>query len=520
MKRSLVLLIGFLCTFSALAQVEFEERYEQEHDWSNNSYLVVSNEKEGLLLVQADFDAGSKTYPIYFKHLNTKLEKVWQDSISVPNRFFLKGYFYSEKKTYLMLQNNLLTNIKVVRIDALNHKVDEFESKEIAELIITEFEVIKNTAIIGGYFETRPVVFAYEMEHNKVRTLQNVYQNESELVEVRINKDSLTFNVLATVKNENHETTIMVNTYDYVGNAIRDYRLQTKPDYELVNGVSSSINDITQVVVGLYSYRTDHSVSGIYVNHVDRTGTQTMTYYNFGELPHFLDFMGEKRADKQKAKARSMKEAGKEHRYKSEVLFREMIEKDGKIIINGEFFKLYSSSANFNRSNGLNRFGYANNIDRLSGYPAINQTSTRPARDNDLTHAYTLVLSAEGKILWDDYMKIDEDIEGKMTEMGHFLWLGEKASYMYYRDEELFLKILDGSGEREQLVTGLKLLNEGDEVKVEKGESLGSIRWFDNHYLIYGIQHIKSEDKSLPLRKVFFINKVSVSDSPTASHLD
>jgi len=520
MRNLLSLLLLVFC-LSVQGQVEYGPRYEQAHDWLNNSYLVISNETEGVMIAQADFDAGSKKYPIALKLLNTDLEKVWEDTVRIPQRFFLKGYFYSQKKTYLMLQNNNLDKLMVLRIDALNDKVDVFESKEIAELSITEFEVLKNTAIIGGYFEDRPVVFAYDLEEDKVRTLENVYQNNSELVEVKINKDSVTFNVLASVRDrdDNKERTIQVNTYDYAGNSVRDYKLIKKPQYELLSGLSSSINDIEQVVVGIYAYKTDHTVSGIYVNHIDRTGTQTMNYYNFGELPKFFDYMGEKRARKQKDKAASMKRVGKEHRYKAEVMPRELIEKDGKLVFAGEFFKLYTQGT---RSTGYNRSALRNNrtlSDFYNDYGSFYAPNSVP-RDNDFTHSYMLVMNMDGSIVWDDFMEIDVEISSNLEELGKFQWLGDKGAYMYYHDEELFMKVMDGSDENEMLTSELALKNEGDEIRVERSATLGSVRWYDNHFLVYGIHHIKPADRNETNRKVFFINKVSVSNAPIGDKLD
>lgn len=520
MKKSALLLIALMLSSFAQAQVEFGERYEQEHNWLQDSYLVIPNNEEGVLLVQTDYDGASKKYPVAFKHLNTKLEKVWEDTVQIPQRFFIKGYFYAEKRNYLLLQNDQLHSVKIVRVDTQAQEYTEFDSKEIAELDITEFEVVKNTAIIGGYFDERPVVFAYDLVQNKVRTLQNVYQNQSELLEVKINNDSLSFNVLARILDDNKEKSIVVNTYDYAGNPLRDYTIQPKPDYELLNAVSSSINDISQVVVGMYGYKSSYAVSGLFVNYVDRTGAQTMTYYNFGELPHFLDYLGEKRARKQKAKAMDLKEEGRELRYKASAMMRELIEKDGKLVFTGEFFKTYTdNNNNFGRLNQFGRYNSYNNFDNL--YNSYDQwrNTTAQVQESDVTHAYMLVLNQKGEIQWDDYMEIDENVTGGLDDFGSFQWLGDKAAYIYYRDKELFMKPMEASGENEMLTTELPLLEDGDILRVEKSETLGTVRWYGNHYMVYGVQHVRPADKS-ELRKVFFINKVSATNTPVASRID
>ncbi|MCE7993826.1 MAG: hypothetical protein HEP71_17700 [Roseivirga sp.] len=520
MKKPALVLLGIILSCLAQAQVEFGERYEQKHNWLKDNYLVISNDEQGVLLVQADYDGSSKKYPLFLSHLDTELKRVWSDTLDIPTRFFVKGYFYAEKRSYLLLQNTHQHSVKVLRVDTQKKELKEFDSKELAELNITEFEVVKNTAIIGGYFEERPVVFAYDLIQNKVRTLQNVYQNDSDLLEVKINKDSISFNVLASIKDENKDRAIVVNTYDYEGNPLRDYTIHTRPDYELINGVSSSINDISQVVVGMYGYKSNYAVSGLYVNYVDRTGTQTMNFYNFGELPRFLDYLGEKRANKQKAKALNMKKEGKELRYKASAMMRELIEKDGKLVFTGEFFKTYTQDNNVGRLNQYGRLNSYNNFNNLYNSYDQWQSNTTQVQESDVTHAYTLVLNQQGEIQWDNYMEIDENITGGMNEFGSFQWLGERAAYIYYHDKELFMKILDEAGESEMLTTSLELMDETDELRLEKDESLGTVRWYDNHYLVYGIQHVRSSDKSEPLRKVFFINKVSATNAPVASRID
>ena len=64
MKTTLSLLIGILLAPMAMAQVEFGARYEEDHDWTANDYLVISNDEDGVMLVTADYDDGPKKYPL------------------------------------------------------------------------------------------------------------------------------------------------------------------------------------------------------------------------------------------------------------------------------------------------------------------------------------------------------------------------------------------------------------------------------------------------------------------------
>ena len=205
-----------------------------------------------------------------------------------------------------------------------------------------------------------------------------------------------------------------------------------------------------------------------------------------------------------------MKKAGKEQRYKSELMPRELIEKDDKLVFTGEFYRTYSKINTNN--NGFNQWDWWNR-QRFNDFygPSGNFNNNREReKSNDFTHAYMLVMNQDGSILWDDSMEIDVKTSGTPDKLGRFQWMGEKGAYAYYHNEELFLKRMDGSGENEMSTSELALKNEGDKIRVEKESGLGTVRWYGNHFLVYGIHHIRPKDCSKPLRKVFFINKVSI----------
>ena len=244
MRIFFTICLSVLIMSKLAAQVEHHARYETEHQWNNQDYMVISNEHKGVLLVKPLTPGTGKDATILFSHLNSELKETWTSLVDVPKRFFLKGYHYIDDVTYLLFQNRSTNHIiKIVAINPFEQTIEEYEPKQVVDLEIYEFEVLKNSAIIGGYYDDRPVVFAYDMKNDRVRTLANVYQNNSELLEVRINRDSLTFNVIATQLDDKRDRTILVNTYDYVGNSIRDYELQTAPDHQLLSAVSSSIHN-------------------------------------------------------------------------------------------------------------------------------------------------------------------------------------------------------------------------------------------------------------------------------------
>jgi hypothetical protein len=523
-KQALLL---FLCIISQglAAQIEQSGRFEMEFDWRNDAPFVISTEEKGFLMVQSILASQGKDYPLVVIQMDTDLKVVWEDSIRIQREFHLIGYHYTNNKTYLLLQNSpAKTKVRVLAIDNESRQIISHEAKDLLEIEIEEFEIVQNSAVIGGYYDGRPVVMAYDLENDKVRTLPNVFKNNSKLVEVKVNKDGVTFNVLISQDNLARDKTILVSTYDYLGNPVRDYEILTKPEYSLINGVSSSINDISQVVTGLYGYKSDANPAGLYINYIDRVGQQTMQYLSFGELNHFFAYLGEKKAAKYRKKALNAKKAGKEMRYRVHPLLSELIEDDDHYVLFGEFIKGFSNIDDINsRYGGYDGVGRNYNNRGLNSYndPFTNNgLGNMGTNDFEFSHAYTLVLDKQGNIMWDDWAEIDKEMSGLPTNMGELQWLDNRAVYLYYSQEELHGKLMDSTITHEPLVSELALRNENDVLGYENENSLLTIKWYDNHFLVSGVQNIKTDGDASDQKKVFFINKVSINVAEKAKGLD
>ncbi len=519
MIKRLTILFIITCNASLVAQIDHVARYESLHNKENIDYLVIPNEDKGVLLVKPVVASGANESKIEFSHLGSDLKEKWSGVLETDTRQQLKGYYYADNVTYLLLQVRSDNRfIRIMTLNTLTKEVKTFEPKQITDLSISEFEVINGSAVIGGYIEQRPAVFVYNMEKDEVNTLSNVYQNDAELFEVKINSDSVTFNVLVSQFDEKRDKTVLVSTYDYGGNPVRSYQLEVDRDYQLLSAVSSSvnINDKSQVVVGLYGIKVGTYPSGIFINHVDRIGQQTMKYVNFGEFDTFLNHNGKKRSAKMKAKALSAKQNNKDWRYKIDAVWQEMIEQDGQLMISGEFFKPWTvgTSGLWRNRNQLGRTGL-NNDAFLSPYalnnsPGFNPTSLGVSTDLDYTHAFALVLDWDGNIQWDGALDINEDVGTEVTQLGAFQWHEGKAFYAYHYEEELRAQYLNDADDTEGHISELKLNSDEEKLSKGRGTFVRTLKWHENKFLLYGIHYVRPTDKSEGTRKVFFINAVTV----------
>lgn len=519
-KFHIVLLFVVFCSNSVLvAQIEHQTRYELDYDWRYENHEVVSNDDRGLTLIQTNRETVGRTYKVKFTHLDKELEEVWVDSTEMSSKMHLMGYHYLKDKMFVMFQDfPVKKGIEILSLDYKTQSITHHISNQEVELTLTEFEMIGNTALLGGYLDLRPVVYAFDLKNDRIKALRGIYKNNSKLFEVRVNKDSVTFNVLVGEQNKVKDQTVVVNTYDYEGNQIRDYSLITKNDYSLLDGVSSSINDITQVVVGNYGYKSQTLPSGVYINYVNRVGEQVINYINYGESDKFLNYLKDSREEKVKAKAMELKANGKEQRYKLLSLPRALKEVDGKLIFTAEYFKPGGNNRIASPGFGGTRQGNFATNNEMDAFGNFVQT---PINDFDFTHGYALVMNEEGSVLWDDSFNIDFTLENSLDEHGRFQWVDseEHIVYVHYDDEEVKGKILNGEPDNNVYVAAISIQDDFEK-RDELQSTVRMTAWYEDLFLVHGIHTVRVKDKSEASKKVFFINALRIDADGALKKID
>lgn len=506
------LLIISLFSFQSIGQVYHLGRFEMPFDYSTQDFEVIPNGSNGFLVVTAKRIESSNEFRAEFTHLNNNFEVEWVDSVRLSKIFYIKGHDFNDRTNYLLLQDRSQNDyLKLITVDPKNKRVNELDQRRLARMRVTDFSVIRNSAIIVGYIDAKPAAFIYDLESKALKTLNQVFQNKSEILEVKVNNDGLTFNVLTAVVDKKKDRTIKLNTFDYEGNLIRAYILETQPNFHLINAISSSIYDVEQVNVGLYSYKAATSPSGYFINHVNKAGEQSMRYLPFGQFNTFFDHEGGRKSQKLKSKSLNQFNSNKNFRYKTEAIFQPMLETEDRLVVFAEFFKPWSGSG-------------------WNAIPSKRDGFTRSTWHNDPTnrgflksgfnfsHTFTIVLDKQGNLLNDYSAKLNEGLSGRLTSYGEFSYTKENAFYAYYYNKRF--RVHNTYSDELPLQIDLPLQNTNDLLRYES-EGFGDfVRWNGSKYLIYGIQHIRDANDPNTLRKVYFVNGMGVEPNFNASDLD
>ncbi|WP_139135367.1 hypothetical protein [Roseivirga sp. 4D4] len=525
MRRAILGCLFIFLTNILTAQINQVHRYESDHRLNNLRYDVISNQENGVMVIKPIEGKVGKSDRIEFTHLDNSLKESWSGYFEIPQGQQLVGEYYDQNITYLLFYapaDNSLLNI--VALDNDKEEIINYQTDRIGNLEIVEFKTLKSSAIIAGYVDGLPAVFAFDLPANTVRTLPNLYNKNSELLEVRINNDGLTLNVLVSEVGDDNTSTVVVNTYDYQGQPVRRYTLETLPSFQLRSAVSSSIVDKSQVVVGLYSLGNDPYPTGIYVNHVDKLGKQTMTYRNFGEFESFFDHLGERRGKKIKSRALLAKKNDKNWSYKTEGLIENLCESDDKIVFNASFFTPWTIPFEDVMLPGARNRRVGSFEDPfISPYTtsrqpiiAVNNPNVIVRPPNfEVTHAFSLALDQEGKLLSDNSYTVGQNPENNLNSFGAFQAGTDGMHYAYYFKKDVMVRTLDNLTEKSGEKSPLKLLEEGEKVKNDIDQYRGIVSWYDNKFLVYGVQQVKSATKPAMVRTVFFINSIAAGTEGT-----
>ena len=129
------------------------------------------------------------------------------------------------------------------------------------------------------------------------------------------------------------------------------------------------------------------------------------------------------------------------------------------------------------------------------------------------SHIYTLVLDEQGHLEWGEMMTSNETEGLWVAWRSKYQWLKSgKAARIAYHQKKLYTKLLDGSGKNIAQTATLPLSTDRDELRFEESGKQRVVVWGEQHFMVYGLKHVRPKDKSQRVRHVFYINKLSVED--------
>jgi hypothetical protein len=485
------------------AQVEQTQRIEFElNDEDDRVFNIVTAGEEGLVLYREVKNRETRMERKWeVIHLDTTLSVLWRNYYYVDLRYIYSGWEYCDGQFYMLFRQNvesIKANLQILRLNLDNQQSSTFLIERDFPLELSQFEVVRNTLIFGGYANTRPAVVAYIFGDTKPIVLPGFYNQKSELMQIEVDDAAGTFNVLTSLRQKDGSKTIDIKTFDQRGEMLKNVLLQPSNERSLLYGRSVTLKDNIHLIAGTYTRKRSDMSRGIFLARIAPDGEHVINYYNYADLKNFFSYMKAKREKRIKERIERRKIKGKKNRFNYRLLVHDVVEApNGNFIMIGEaFYPKYSHNSFYSPFGGYSRYmgDYGMMFD---GYR--------------YTHAVVIGFDTNGRVQWDNSFEINDVESFELEQFVHVAANDDKVVLAYLFENVVRTKVVyQGEVLEGKSFNDLMLSFEDDVISDKDSEYEGMESWYGNVMIAFGVQqlkNLKSEGVKLN-RDVFFINKL------------
>lgn len=483
------------------AQLEQPGRIEIPMDDEDDYFEVLSTDEKGIVLYREVRNRETRMERKYQVILiDTTLNKKWERHYYIDLRYIYIGFEYFENYFYLLFQRNtesLKADYFVLRIDLDTQAGETFLIEREYPLELTEFEVLGNTLIFGGYSYNLPTIMCYEFGKKTLKVVPGLFNERTQIQHLELDDKLRIFNVLVSFRTHDGRKSLSLYSFDEHGDLIKSINLQPEDERSLLFGRTVKLDREAELIVGTYTRKRSDISRGIFLATISKEGDQMINYYNYADLKNFFNYMkaGRKRRVEERIQRRKIK--GKKNKFNYRLLVHEVIERDGKFIMIGEAFYPQYSHSSYN--SGFLPASYGNHYggSTFDGYK--------------YTHAVVFGFDRRGRLIWDNSFEINDVVSYSLDQFVHITPNEKEIALLYMYENEIRTKVIEGNEVLEgKNFNELKLSFEDDIADESEGEYGGLEEWYHGNLFAYGVLKIKNmKDEGVKLnREVFFINKI------------
>ncbi|MBX2895661.1 MAG: hypothetical protein KF763_09480 [Cyclobacteriaceae bacterium] len=494
--RFIKTILLILISLSGIAQVEQLNRFElvlSQADESGN-FQVASLEEDGLLIYRK-VEIGDEDR-LHLIKVDTSLQQSWQGYIGLAKNLSIAQIRLHNQVVYTLFKSSKFVsgNFQLLASSVSNGSYQIYNIQNFIPFNPTELIITDKGAMLGGYFNYRPLVLFFDFTTTRARVLPGFFNEPGELNQIKKNTDG-TIDVVVCSKNYERKKSLWIRNYSDAGELIKTTVLEPEDNKHLIFGRSAKMPNNEQVVAGVYGSRDSEYSRGIFVAEINPAGEYKTMYYNFGDLQNFFSYMKANRERRTKERIERRRIKGKKIRFSYRFMVHEVVPYGNQYLMLGEAF--YPRYTYMSRDGS---FGYYGNSmfrnDRIfDGY--------------QYTHAVIIGFDENGKLIWDNSFEINDV---KTFELQQFVKIApdqDRITLLYLHNNLIRSKTIQGN----RVVEGksadpMKTRFDFDVVKERDTEKSKLDYWYPNHFFASGIQTVRNQNRELAFRKVFFINKL------------
>jgi len=514
--RGLLIIAFSLLTLGLCAQATQTARFEREQKNSDNDYMVIPLQKEGLALVRENdkYKEGKAQWEVI--RVDTTLQEVWRIEMDIETRLRLVGYDYRDNLIYLLYRegDHEASNLALITLHTQTQAIGRYTIKQEITFKVTHFSALANVITLGGYVSSEPAILLFDLQTEKAKLVPGFFVTNSELLDLRVNTNN-TFNALIIDRSNRQNKKLLLKTFDATGAALLEDEMEIENERTILSGITSILSNDELLVAGMWTEGNSKQASGIFTSLIDPFNKQTINYYDFGKFNHFLDYLTDKRAAKIKIRSADAAKMGKVPEFKTYAVPMRLEEQPEGF---GLLIEFYQPTSNFSPYPYYGNFGppmfgpsYGYNPFMNRYYNAPYQYNQPAPGDTKMLHAAVAVLDLKGKPTRDFGLKLNELKTNSLEQTSDFIFHKDEVAMAFKKEKEV--RVLRSINEEFELDTVFSKLNNPTEIVRHESENTSYIRsWYNNVFYVWGYQTLRNSSQgTLELgRQVFYINKIEI----------
>lgn len=529
MRKAIAICFVLLFGAPAFSQVEYVSRFEIESDYFDPHFEMVrygENLVAFRTLAKRAFSVDRIfQYIILDPELTTEKGLI---ELPVQPGYDLIGYDLDGDFLYVLFQrgSGIGGEKYVLKVDLVGLDAFEYAIENLLDLELAEFLVQNERAIFMGSANMRPVVQVYGLEDKTIQTVQGVYGNDTQILQIRKMPEIEAFEVVLSRKGQYRDKEVILNTYDLLGNLLREIRIDQfgDEDQEIIEALVVQEDLYRKSMIGSFGLARRDSYLGMYRTEINEFGEYDTRLYTLEDFPNFFNYLDEKGKAKKDAEVLKQVDRDKIPSIRNVYSIREVRqEKDGLYV----FFDHYNiinarggnrgwpfSPTSMYRYDRWSRMNYWQDYWDPISVRRFNQGPLQINTEFSYISAHFVKLGEEGRVVWDNSATYDDLLTDIPEPFGEIAIVGDEFYHAYVRNDKIRLAyIKNGEKKFDNLDFELELVNENERIADTDMPSLRLVYWYDRYFLLSGNQRIRyqKENGQAATREVFFFSKVMVS---------
>ncbi|MDL5049276.1 hypothetical protein QQ054_24995 [Oscillatoria amoena NRMC-F 0135] len=452
-RYTLVLLTCAL--FSGLqAQLSQPHRFEKEIKFSEEDYSVISMEENGLALVRETkrYKAGNRTWE--FVMLDSTLAQQQSLEIEIDQRKSLIGHEFDSAFFYLLFRSeeSVKTILDLVEINLRTAEIKRTEIKPELSVTLTHFSKVGPNFVFGGYVTGEPTVLLLGSDQQSMKILPGFFQKETELVELRGNKNN-TFSVILIDRSQRDNRKLVFRIFDATGKELLEDVIAIEGKKSLQTAVVSSLIRDDLMLLGTWGSMNSKQSAGFYAVPVDPFSDQQITYTAFAEMSNYLSYLKEAKRKRITQNTKVALQAGKIPDFINYIRPLKIMEYPKGFLLLAEVFVPASSAGQFNDNypyyptypTPYSYYGpyygnYSPYYNRMYSPYNYGNPFMRQSDDIKITRSVLVSFTPNGAVEWDQIMELNNIRMSSLEQISDFCLTTEYLYFIHKKESGLRLK--------------------------------------------------------------------------------